>query len=103
PRCLRSVRSSPAGRSAKPPDKALHGFRSLAVDRLSSPSLLLASSAQLPSLGLASGRSPSRRRRLFLPQRRFPPRRFHSRYGSGRAPNRRRPNLQLVRKVPLSL
>src|SRR5436309_12714638 len=65
--------------------------------------MLLASLAQRPSLDLASETSPSPHHRLSLPRRHFPPRRFHSRSGSGRAPNRRRLNLQLVRKVPLNL
>ena len=37
-----------------------------------------------------------------LPRRRFPPPRFHSRSESERAPDRRQPDLQLVRKVPLT-
>src|SRR5438034_10127111 len=102
-RCLRCVRSSPVDRSAKRLDTAPHGCRSSAASRLSTPSLLLASSAPPPLLGLASGTSPSLRRRLSLPQRHFPQPRFHSRSGSARAPDRRRPDLQLVRRVPLSL
>src|SRR5438045_7714119 len=47
--------------------------------------MLLASSAQPPSPGLALEKAPSQRRRLSSPRRRFPQPRFHSRSGSERA------------------